>query len=104
LPSNLFPNRKDKNLSVLSAKGHFLKGSSAALGIKKVQESCEHVQHYGAKRDEIIGADLTEAQALRRVALIMPRLERDYALAEEWLRDYYLKLGIELESTSAPGQ
>jgi len=86
-----------KDLHTLSAKGHFLKGSSAALGVKKVQESCEHLQHYGAKRDEIVGVDLTETQALRRIALIMPRLERDYAAAEKWLRDYYLKKGIDLD-------
>ncbi|KAG9097841.1 hypothetical protein FRC06_007123 [Ceratobasidium sp. 370] len=86
-----------KDLAVLSAKGHFLKGSSAALGVKKVQESCEHLQHYGAKRDEIVGIDLTETQALRRITLIMPRLERDYALAEKWLRNYYLKLGVDLD-------
>ncbi|KAG9120683.1 hypothetical protein FRC07_003722 [Ceratobasidium sp. 392] len=86
-----------EDLATLSAKGHFLKGSSAALGVKKVQESCEHVQHYGAKRDEIAGIDLTAAQALRRVALMMPRLERDYALAEKWLRNYYLEKGIDLE-------
>ncbi|KAG8687853.1 hypothetical protein FRC09_013245 [Ceratobasidium sp. 395] len=86
-----------EDLAVLSAKGHFLKGSSAALGVKKVQESCEHVQHYGAKRDEIAGIDLTATQALRRVTLIMPRLERDYALAEKWLRNYYLERGIDLD-------
>ncbi|KAG8700272.1 hypothetical protein FRC08_004794 [Ceratobasidium sp. 394] len=88
---------RDRNLAVLSAKGHFLKGSSAALGVKKVQESCEHLQHYGAKRDEIVGVDLTEAQALRRITLIMPRLERDYALAEKWLRNYYSEQGIDLD-------
>lgn len=88
---------KAKDLKTLSAKGHFLKGSSAALGIKKVQESCEHVQHYGAKRDEINNVNLTEEQALARVALIMPRLERDYELAAQWLRNYYRKQDIDLD-------
>ncbi|KAG8742176.1 hypothetical protein FRC10_001932 [Ceratobasidium sp. 414] len=87
----------EKDLAELSAKGHFLKGSSAALGVKKVQESCEHIQHYGAKRDEIKDVDLTETQALRRITLILPRLERDYVSAEKWLRNYYLKLGIILD-------
>jgi osomolarity two-component system phosphorelay intermediate protein YPD1 len=90
-------NRKNRDFHTLSSKGHFLKGSSAALGVKKVQESCEHVQHYGAKRDEIEGVDLTEKQALRRIELIMPRLERDYKSAENWLRKYYRELGIDLE-------
>ncbi|KAF8606899.1 histidine-phosphotransfer domain, HPT domain-containing protein [Ceratobasidium sp. AG-I] len=87
-----------KDLSTLSAKGHFLKGSSAALGIIKVQDSCEHIQHYGAKRDEIKGVDITPDDALKRIRAMMPRLERDYKLAEAWLRDYYSKLGIELET------
>lgn len=89
--------RDKKDLATLSAKGHFLKGSSAALGVVKVQESCEHIQHYGAKRDEIKGVDLTPEDSLKRIKAMMPRLERDYALAEAWLRDYYLKLGIELD-------
>lgn len=91
-----FPDSKDGNLKVLSAKGHFLKGSSAALGAKKMQESCEHVQHYGAKRDEIVKVDLTEKQALRRIELIMPRLESDFESAEIWLRKYYASQGVTL--------
>lgn len=85
-----------RDLGVLSAKGHFLKGSSAALGIKKVQDSCEHIQHYGAKRDEINNKDLTEAQALRRITLLMPRLEKDFESAKKWLENYYLERGIDL--------
>ena len=63
----------------------------------KVQESCEHIQHYGAKRDEIKGVDLTADDALKRIRAMMPRLETDYKLAETWLKDYYSKLGIELD-------
>ncbi|CAE6417201.1 unnamed protein product [Rhizoctonia solani] len=91
----------NKDFSTLSSKGHFLKGSSAALGVKKVQESCEHIQHYGHKRDEVKGVDLTEAQALRRIALIMPRLARDYESAKVWLKKYYLAQGVDLDE--APG-
>ncbi|KAJ1303393.1 hypothetical protein OPQ81_011585 [Rhizoctonia solani] len=87
----------NKDFKTLSSKGHFLKGSSAALGVKKVQESCEHIQHYGNKRDEVKGVDLTEAQALRRIELIMLRLARDYASAKVWLKNYYRERGVELE-------
>jgi len=41
---------KQKDLPTLSAKGHFLKGSSAALGIEKVKQACEQIQNYGAKK------------------------------------------------------
>ncbi|CAE6412200.1 hypothetical protein ACGC1H_005490 [Rhizoctonia solani] len=86
-----------KDFKTLSSKGHFLKGSSAALGIKKVQDWCEHIQHYGNKRDEVKGVDLTETQALRRIELIMPRLEQDYESAKAWLHDYYTKQGVDLD-------
>ncbi|KAF8746533.1 Histidine-phosphotransfer HPT protein, partial [Rhizoctonia solani] len=86
-----------KDFATLSSKGHFLKGSSAALGVKKVQESCEHIQHYGHKRDEIKGVDLTETQALRRIELLMPRLEKDYESAKAWLINYYSNRGVDLE-------
>lgn len=49
-------------LAELSSLGHFLKGSSAALGIIKVQASCEKMQHYGNKRDEEEGVDLKEGE------------------------------------------
>ncbi|KAG8690373.1 hypothetical protein FRC11_012059 [Ceratobasidium sp. 423] len=86
-----------KDFKTLSSKGHFLKGSSAALGVKKVQESCEHIQHYGNKRDEVKGVDLSEAQALRRIELIMPRLARDYESAKGWLEKYYSEQGVDLD-------
>jgi hypothetical protein len=88
--------REQKDFKSLSSKGHFLKGSSAALGVKKVQESCEHIQHYGNKRDEVKGVDLTEAQALRRIALIMPRLAQDYESAKVWLKQYYKERDVHL--------
>ncbi|KAG5221111.1 Multistep phosphorelay regulator [Salix suchowensis] len=39
--------RLAKDLHELSRLGHYLKGSSAAIGIKKVQASCEKIQHCG---------------------------------------------------------
>jgi osomolarity two-component system, phosphorelay intermediate protein YPD1 len=41
-----------KDLAQLSALGHFLKGSSATLGLTKVKDSCEKIQHFGAHKDE----------------------------------------------------
>jgi len=35
----------------LSSLGHFLKGSSAALGLKKLKQSFEDIQHIGALKD-----------------------------------------------------
>ncbi|KAK2768508.1 hypothetical protein FQN54_000363 [Arachnomyces sp. PD_36] len=43
---------KDKSLQELSSLGHFLKGSSATLGLTKVKDACEKIQHFGAGTDE----------------------------------------------------
>lgn len=36
----------------LSSLGHFLKGSSATLGLIKVKDYCEKIQHFGDNKDE----------------------------------------------------
>ncbi|KAF8755054.1 Histidine-phosphotransfer HPT protein [Rhizoctonia solani] len=46
---------------------------------------------------EIKGVDLTEPQALRRIELLMPRLEKDYESAKAWLINYYSNRGVDLE-------
>ncbi|KAK3713653.1 Phosphorelay intermediate protein [Vermiconidia calcicola] len=45
-------NLESRDLEQLSALGHFLKGSSATLGLTKVKDSCEKIQHFGAHKDE----------------------------------------------------
>ncbi|VVT55666.1 uncharacterized protein SAPINGB_P004685 [Magnusiomyces paraingens] len=41
-----------KDLPGLSSSGHFLKGSSAALGLWRIQDCCEKIQHLGFQKDE----------------------------------------------------
>ncbi|KAG0680066.1 hypothetical protein C6P40_000136 [Pichia californica] len=47
----LSPNspKTEENLTKLSSLGHYLKGSAAALGLKKVQNQCERIQNYGKR-------------------------------------------------------
>ncbi|KAG6815739.1 hypothetical protein H0H87_011850 [Tephrocybe sp. NHM501043] len=82
-----------ENLDDLSALGHFLKGSSAALGLSKVQESCEKIQHYGKKRDEEAEEeaekDLTAQESLTRIKALRKQVEKDYGIAERWLKRWY---------------
>ncbi|WVQ77080.1 hypothetical protein IAR50_006763 [Cryptococcus sp. DSM 104548] len=78
-----------KDLDKLSSLGHFLKGSSAALGIIKVQASCEKMQHYGNLRDEEAGADLEPAEALRRIAGLLRACKKDYKAAKTWMENLY---------------
>ncbi|KAM5533125.1 hypothetical protein V8D89_013173 [Ganoderma adspersum] len=78
-----------KDLPKLSSLGHFLKGSSAALGVCAVQATCEQIQHYGALRDEETGSNLTQENALSMIAPLLERVKREYAIAEKWLQNWY---------------
>lgn len=44
-------NMKIKNLEKLSALGHYLKGSAAALGLTQISEQCERIQNYGNREN-----------------------------------------------------
>lgn len=81
--------RGAKNLASLSSLGHFLKGSSAALGVWKVQASCEKIQHYGQLRDEETGTDLKEREALSKIDSLLGQVKKEYDTAEKWLKKYY---------------
>lgn len=67
------------NLSELSTLGHFLKGSSASLGLEKVQASCEKIQHYG---DKVAEKDLEPEEIKTQLA----QLREEYL--EDWFRDH----------------
>ena len=43
---------EERDLENLLALAHFLKGSAATLGIYKVRDACEKIQHLAAGRDE----------------------------------------------------
>jgi HPt (histidine-containing phosphotransfer) domain-containing protein len=79
--------REKKDLQTLADLGHFLKGSSAALGVWKVQASCEKIQHYGELRDE--KGDLTSEAALGKIRPLLGQVQVEYKAAEAWLRLRY---------------
>ena len=78
----------------MSNLGHFLKGSSAALGVAKVQAICERIQHYGKLWDEAAGVALTEEVALKKIEPLLKRGKDDFAEARKWLESWYKKKGI----------
>lgn len=90
---NFTLNRSTKNLEELSTLGHFLKGSSAALGVTKVSASCEKMQHYGKRRDEEADTDLTEVEALEKINALLVQVKGDYGMAEKWLKAYFIAHG-----------
>jgi HPt (histidine-containing phosphotransfer) domain-containing protein len=83
------PNSESEDLSSLSDKGHFLKGSSAAIGIKKVQKSCEEIQNYG----KLLGAEgtstISREQALKLLGEVLVRVREEYDDVKKWLDNYF---------------
>ncbi|KAJ1729103.1 Phosphorelay intermediate protein [Coemansia biformis] len=80
---------KKKDLSTLSSLGHFLKGSSATIGVKKVQECCKRIQYLG-KLHSISGeGSVDEDEALRLIAQELQIGKREYQKAEEFLGFFY---------------
>lgn len=76
-------------MSQLSALGHFLKGSSATLGIYKVRDSCEKIQHLGALKDETGIEEVSEDVALEKIKEILVHMKKDYEEARVWLKAFY---------------
>ncbi|KAG0021552.1 hypothetical protein BGZ82_011299 [Podila clonocystis] len=73
----------------LSRLGHFLKGSSAALGLTKVKESCEKLQHYGNRKDATGVNTITDSEAEELIQALLIQMREEYDEAESYLRDFY---------------
>ena len=82
-------NSADRDCTKLSSLGHFLKGSSAALGVIGVRESCELIQNYGNLRDEKAEKNLTPEEALSKISKVLEDAKKDFKKAEDWLEDWY---------------
>lgn len=89
LPTDASVHSSEKDLTKLSHLGHFLKGSSAAMGVSRVETACEKIQHYGLLRDEQNDVGLSEKQALDLIKKTLVRVKKDYAVADKWLRRFY---------------
>ncbi|OBT85267.1 hypothetical protein VE02_06524 [Pseudogymnoascus sp. 03VT05] len=78
------------DLASLASLGHFLKGSSATLGLTKVKDSCERIQHFGQKKDESGTIDEPdEALCLRRIRDTLKEVKEQYEEVEGVLRRFY---------------
>jgi len=82
--------RKEKDLETLSSLGHFLKGSSATLGLTKVKDSCEKIQHFGQKRDEAgENEEPDEDVCLEKIGETLTAVKEEYLEVEKVLKRYY---------------
>lgn len=83
-------NSEKKDLAQLSALGHFLKGSSATLGMTKVKESCEKIQHYGAHKDETGTRDEPDDEVcLKNLKAVIAQAKQEFKVVERQLRKFY---------------
>ncbi|KAK6360372.1 hypothetical protein TWF730_006515 [Orbilia blumenaviensis] len=80
---------KEDDFDQVSSLGHFLKGSSATLGLFKVRDACEKIQHLGALKDETGNRDIKASEAQKAISRILPVMKEDYAAAERWLKDFF---------------
>ncbi|KAK5116362.1 hypothetical protein LTR62_007909 [Meristemomyces frigidus] len=88
--SKMDENLKKKDLAQLSALGHFLKGSSATLGLTKVKDSCEKIQHFGAHKDETGTKDEEDDEVcLANCKRTIEQAKGEFTEAEEKLKKFY---------------
>ncbi|KAJ2508441.1 Phosphorelay intermediate protein [Coemansia sp. RSA 2052] len=80
---------KAKDLAKLSSLGHFLKGSSATIGVKKVQECCKHIQYLGKLQGANGNGSVDESSALKLIEEELKIGKREYKKAEEFLHFFY---------------
>lgn len=84
------PISSNKNLGELSQLGHFLKGSSATLGLNKVKDACEKIQHFGAGKDESGTIDVADQSVLLgNIKQTLADVRRDYGDVAKRLRAFY---------------
>lgn len=75
----------------LSELGHFLKGSSATLGLVKVRDGCEKIQRFG-KFENVDGSHEENTElCLKRSGEALAEVKADYEDVERRLKTYYDK-------------
>ncbi|KAJ1942445.1 Phosphorelay intermediate protein [Linderina macrospora] len=87
--SNMDKAIKARDLARLSELGHFLKGSSASIGVKRVRDCCEHIQHLGRLKNTDGEGQVDEETALEEIVKELEEGKKEYQKAKEFLRFFY---------------
>lgn len=80
---------EEENLEELSKLGHFLKGSSATLGLTKIKDSCEKIQRYGKKEKEDGSPLDDEKVCLEKITKTLKVVKEEYEEAETILNNFF---------------
>ena len=81
--------RDEQDLPDLSSKGHYLKGSSATLGLIKIRDSCEKIQRYGLKENVDGTPEPDEELCLKRIKNTLTELRDDFDEIAKALKRFY---------------
>ncbi|KAF2185254.1 histidine containing phosphotransmitter protein [Zopfia rhizophila CBS 207.26] len=82
-------NLEQKDFKMLSELGHFLKGSSATLGLTKVKDSCEKIQHFGNRKDEAGNKTISDDEALSKLRTTIEQAKQEFYDVEKVLKRFY---------------
>jgi osomolarity two-component system phosphorelay intermediate protein YPD1 len=84
----------NEDLIKLSELGHFLKGSSATLGLNRIRDGCENIQRYG-KQETQTGEPIDDPEkCLVLIAETLTQVKKDFDFAQKVLRDHYSEKAI----------
>jgi len=79
-----------EDLEKLSELGHFLKGSSATLGLKKVKDECEKIQHFGQKKDDKGENDVPDEKVcLDNIDHSLKEMKHEYEKVKRYFANLY---------------
>ncbi|KAL2117122.1 hypothetical protein VTJ04DRAFT_9290 [Mycothermus thermophilus] len=81
--------RDNKDLDELSKLGHFLKGSSATLGFRKIRDSCQVIQQYGHRLTVDGVPEPDEAVCLDNITRALKKAREDTQDLEQLMRQYF---------------
>jgi len=82
-------NLAQKDLAQLSALGHFLKGSSATLGLTKVKDACEKIQNFGQNKDETGTHHQSDEVCLKKLETTIKQAKQEFFDVEKVLKKFY---------------
>ncbi|KAK5988643.1 Multistep phosphorelay regulator 1 [Cladobotryum mycophilum] len=80
---------ESRDLEKLSELGHFLKGSSATLGLVKIRDGCEKIQRFGKLENEDGSQMPDEELCLKRVKEALTDVKDDYVDVEKSLKKFF---------------
>ncbi|KAI7095427.1 hypothetical protein KC343_g13688, partial [Hortaea werneckii] len=81
---------------------HFLKGSSATLGLTKVKDSCEKIQHFGAHKDGTGEKEEPDAEkCLKNCKDTIKQAKAEFEEVEAALRKFYRDEGTAAAAASS---